>query len=52
MEAGAASMIASIEPIIAALLAVTLLGERPHLEQGVGILCIVVAAIITEKKAP
>lgn len=50
MEAGAASMIASIEPIIAAVLAVILLGERPHVEQGLGILCIVLAAVITEKK--
>ena len=50
MEAGAASMIASIEPIIATVLAVALLGERPHIEQGVGILCIVLAAVLTERK--
>ncbi len=51
LRASAASMIASVEPVIAAALAVLLLGERPLPEQGIGILCIVVAAALTERKA-
>ena len=51
LRAGAASMIASVEPVVAALLAVVLLGERLHPEQVLGILCVVAAAVITERRA-
>lgn len=51
LRAGAASMIASVEPVIAAGLAVLVLGETLHAEQGAGIACIVLAAILTERRA-
>lgn len=51
LRASAASMIASVEPVVAALLAVLLLGERLHPEQVLGILCVVAAAILTERRA-
>lgn len=51
LRAGAASMIASIEPVVAALLAVLLLGETLHMDQVAGIACIVAAAVLTERQS-
>ena len=51
LRASAASMIASVEPVIAATLAVLLLGERMGVEQVAGIACIVAAAVLTERRA-
>lgn len=51
LRAGAASMIAAVEPVIAALLAALFLGERLRIEQAAGIACIVLAAALTERLA-
>lgn len=51
LRASAASMIASVEPVVTALLAVLLLGETLAVEQVAGILSIVGAAVLTERQA-
>jgi drug/metabolite transporter (DMT)-like permease len=44
-------MLASVEPMIAALLAALLLGERLELLQGAGMLLVVSAAVMLARQA-
>jgi drug/metabolite transporter (DMT)-like permease len=46
LAAGTASMLASLEPVIAALLAALFLGEALDAQRGVGVLLVVVAAVL------
>jgi DME family drug/metabolite transporter len=46
IRAGTASMVASIEPVVATVLAVLLLGEIMHIEQIAGVLLIVAAGAV------
>lgn len=51
LPSGTASMLASLEPVVATLLGFILLGEAMTLDQGVGIAAIVAAALILARGA-
>lgn len=50
LRASTASMLASLEPVVAALLAAALLGERLELLQGLGVLLVVGAAVLLARE--
>jgi drug/metabolite transporter, DME family len=51
LRASSASMLASIEPVVAAILAALLLGERLELLQAAGMLLVVAAAVMLARQA-